>query len=60
MNLGISEGFATIDFPNLIFPFEMQVDYIRVYQHEDEYNIGCDPAGYPTTKYIEKCVTLRD
>jgi len=27
---------------------------VRVYQPEDNINIGCDPEDYPTTDYINK------
>ena len=43
MNLGLSLNFGAIDFDNLVFPTKMLVDYIRVYQHPDRLNIGCDP-----------------
>lgn len=36
----------------MLFPGEMKVDYVRVYQRKDEINIGCDPKDYPTAKYI--------
>jgi len=52
MNLGLSLNFGPIDFDNLVFPTKMVVDYIRVYQHPDRINIGCDPPGYPTNNYI--------
>jgi hypothetical protein len=32
----------------------MRVDYIRVYQPEDEVNVGCDPKDFPTAAYINK------
>ncbi|PPQ86654.1 LOW QUALITY PROTEIN: hypothetical protein CVT25_006838 [Psilocybe cyanescens] len=51
-NLGISEGFGIVD-PNLKLPAIMKVDYIRVYQRKDSINVGCDPEGFPTAKYIE-------
>ena len=37
----------------MIFPGEMLVDYVRVYQRKDAINIGCDPKDYPTKKYID-------
>jgi hypothetical protein len=36
----------------MLFPGEMKVDYVRVYQRKNEINIGCDPKEYPTAKYI--------
>ncbi|KAH9476791.1 Beta-glucan synthesis-associated protein KRE6 [Psilocybe cubensis] len=52
-NLGLSLGFGTVDFDNLIFPATMSIDYIRVYQPADSLNVGCDPKDFPTAKYIE-------
>lgn len=56
MNLGISENFGAVDYEGLapLFPFEMLVDYIRVYQDPKAINIGCDPPGYPTQDYIKQ------
>ncbi|KAF8903274.1 beta-glucan synthesis-associated protein KRE6 [Gymnopilus junonius] len=51
-NLGMSQGFGTIDFENLTFPSTMQIDYIRIYQRKDSINVGCDPHDYPTAAYI--------
>jgi len=34
------------------FPATMHVDYVRMYQHPNETNIGCDPPDYPTAAYI--------
>lgn len=36
----------------------MSVDYIRVYQHKDAINVGCDPPDFPTEAYINKCVRI--
>lgn len=58
MNLGLSLNFGLIDFDNLVFPTKMLVDYIRVYQHPDRINLGCDPPGYPTNNYINACVVF--
>ncbi|KIJ39366.1 glycoside hydrolase family 16 protein [Sphaerobolus stellatus SS14] len=52
MNLGISENFGFVDFANLVFPTEMRVDWVRVYQPKGKTNIGCDPPDYPTQAYI--------
>ena len=38
----------------MIFPAEMRVDYVRVYQRTGETNIGCSPADYPTKEYIDR------
>ncbi|PVF94156.1 beta-glucan synthesis-associated protein [Serendipita vermifera] len=52
-NLGISQGFSgAIDFDLLTLPAYMKVDWIRVYQYEDDMNVGCDPPNYPTSNYI--------
>ncbi|BGP57188.1 hypothetical protein JCM8202v2_004828 [Rhodotorula sphaerocarpa] len=53
LNLGISTSFQQFKASNLDFPAEMLIDYVRVYQREGEENLGCDPPGYPTSKYIE-------
>jgi hypothetical protein len=55
-NLGFSPNFGYIDFDNLQLPATMSIDYIRVYQPKGAVNIGCDPADFPTTKYIETYV----
>lgn len=36
----------------MVFPAEMLIDYVRVYQRDGETNIGCNPPDYPTTDYI--------
>lgn len=54
LNLGISKNWAYIDFPSIEFPVEMEVDYVRIYQPEDQINLTCDPPDYPTVDYIEK------
>ncbi|PBK89582.1 glycoside hydrolase family 16 protein [Armillaria gallica] len=52
-NLGISYNFGVVDTDHLTFPAAMSVDYIRVYQDPDNFNIGCDPADFPTAAYIK-------
>lgn len=54
INLGISKNFGDVDFEHLTFPTTMKVDYVRVYQHPDNINIGCDPEEFPTEAYINK------
>jgi beta-glucanase (GH16 family) len=54
MNLGMSTNFGPVDLEHLPFPAHMRVDYIRVYQPEDEINLGCDPKDFPTAQYINK------
>ncbi|KXN90601.1 Beta-glucan synthesis-associated protein KRE6 [Leucoagaricus sp. SymC.cos] len=56
MNLGMSTNFGPVDLANLPFPAHMRVDYIRVYQPEDEINIGCNPKDFPTTDYINQYI----
>ncbi|GAA5891181.1 hypothetical protein JCM8208_002530 [Rhodotorula glutinis] len=52
LNLGISDGFQTINFDELEFPGVMKIDHVRVYQREGSVNLGCDPKAYPTADYI--------
>ncbi|PKI84848.1 hypothetical protein MVES_001058 [Malassezia vespertilionis] len=56
LNLGISENFGNIQWDKIItgFPFEMAIDYVRVYQDPDAIDIGCDTPEYPSKDYIEK------
>ncbi|PWN50880.1 concanavalin A-like lectin/glucanase, partial [Violaceomyces palustris] len=54
LNLGISSSFTYVNWRRLQFPATMLVDYVRVWQDENNVNIGCDPPGFPTAKYIEK------
>ncbi|KAF7360596.1 GH16 domain-containing protein [Mycena venus] len=51
-NLGISHAFGFVDFEHIVFPSIMRLDYVRVYQHPDKINIGCDPPDKPTSAYI--------
>lgn len=55
-NLGISQNFATPNWDKLAkyWPAVMSVDYVRVYQREDQYNVGCDPPDYPTQDFINR------
>ncbi|KAJ7087387.1 beta-glucan synthesis-associated [Mycena crocata] len=54
LNLGISNNWQKIDLTSMVFPAEMLVDYVRVYQRDGETNIGCNPSDFPTTDYIDK------
>ena len=56
MNFGMSNGFAALNMTGLsrLMPATMQVDYIRIYQHEGEMSVTCDPPGYETTEYIAR------
>ncbi|RLV95946.1 Beta-glucan synthesis-associated protein SKN1 [Spathaspora sp. JA1] len=58
MNLGISNSWAYINWPSLVFPSTMRIDYVRVYQPENQVNMGCDPDGYPTSDYIEQHLNI--
>ncbi|KAF8194222.1 beta-glucan synthesis-associated protein [Pholiota molesta] len=55
LNLGMAIDFQPPDFKHLVFPAEMLVDYVRVYQRRGIKNgVGCNPPNYPTTDYINK------
>ncbi|ODV79226.1 glycoside hydrolase family 16 protein [Suhomyces tanzawaensis NRRL Y-17324] len=58
MNLGISNNWAYIDWPALIFPATMRVDYVRVYQPPGQTKVGCDPDDYPTYNYIQEHLNI--
>ena len=58
MNLGISNSWAYIDWPSLMFPSTMRIDYVRVYQPPDAINVGCDPDDYPTYDYIQNHLNI--
>ncbi|KAF8140892.1 glycoside hydrolase family 16 protein [Mycena galopus ATCC 62051] len=51
-NLGMSTAFGYVDLEHLTFPATMRIDWVRVYQHPDSINIGCDPPDFPTQAYI--------
>ncbi|KAF2131119.1 glycoside hydrolase family 16 protein [Dothidotthia symphoricarpi CBS 119687] len=56
-NFGMSNSFAAIDhdtIDNTLLPATMRIDYIRIYQPEDNQIMTCDPENYPTTEYIKK------
>lgn len=53
LNLGISNSWSEIRWPQLTFPTVMHVDYVRIYQKPGQEMITCDPPGYPTTEYIK-------
>ncbi|KAK7054157.1 beta-glucan synthesis-associated protein-domain-containing protein [Favolaschia claudopus] len=52
LNLGISRNWQTIEPSTMVFPAEMLIDYVRVYQRDGETNVGCNPPDYPTEDYI--------
>ncbi|USP80931.1 glycoside hydrolase family 16 protein [Curvularia clavata] len=55
-NFGMSNSFAAIQWEEIKkdLPATMRIDYIRIYQPEDNQIVTCDPDGYPTTDYIKK------
>ncbi|CAO2651172.1 Nn.00g094690.m01.CDS01 [Neocucurbitaria sp. VM-36] len=55
-NFGMSNSFAAINLADIQkdLPAVMRIDYIRIYQPEDDQIVTCDPDGYPTTDYIDK------
>lgn len=58
LNLGISTAWVYIDWPSLVWPSTMRIDYVRIYQPPRSINLGCDPPGYPTYDYIQKHLDL--
>jgi hypothetical protein len=46
-----SQGMKNCD----MFPAEMEIDYIRVYQNKQDlkHTLGCSPPKYPTAAYIQ-------
>ncbi|KAJ7830201.1 glycoside hydrolase family 16 protein [Mycena leptocephala] len=54
-NLGISPSFRGQDFQHMVFPAEMLIDFVRVYQLPGVQNgLTCDPPKYPTSDYINQ------
>ncbi|KAF8215119.1 glycoside hydrolase family 16 protein [Mycena galopus ATCC 62051] len=54
-NLGMSLSFQGQDFAHMVFPAEMFIDYVRVYQLPSVKNgLTCDPPNYPTANYINE------
>lgn len=53
MNLGISNNWAYIDWQMIFFPVTFSIDYVRLYQPEDQISLTCDPEDYPTYDYIQ-------
>ncbi|KAJ7863864.1 glycoside hydrolase family 16 protein [Mycena leptocephala] len=54
-NLGISPSFQGQDFQHMVFPAEMLIDFVRVYQLPGVQNgLTCDPPKYPTSDYINQ------
>ncbi|KAF2141402.1 glycoside hydrolase family 16 protein [Aplosporella prunicola CBS 121167] len=55
INFGMSDSFSAINLTGITstLPATMRLDYIRIYQDEDNPIMTCDPPGYPTTGYIK-------
>ncbi|KAF7289684.1 GH16 domain-containing protein [Mycena chlorophos] len=54
-NLGISPSFQVPDFATLVFPAQLLIDYVRVYQLPGTQNgVTCDPPTRPTEEYINQ------
>lgn len=55
LNFGMSDSFSSINLTGIstLLPATMRVDYIRIYQDDDNPIMTCDPPGYPTTSYIK-------
>ncbi|KAJ7790537.1 glycoside hydrolase family 16 protein [Mycena olivaceomarginata] len=54
-NLGISPSFQAQDFKHMVFPAEMFIDYVRVYQRPGvKDGLTCNPPNYPTADYINR------
>ena len=58
INLGILLDPRVIDFEHLTSLTVMSVDYVKMYQNPDNANTRCNPNGFPTQAYINKCVSL--
>ena len=58
LNFGMSPDFQPQDYKHLVFPSQMFVDYVRIYQREGVTNgMTCDPPNRPTANYINQYVT---
>ncbi|KAK6459931.1 beta-glucan synthesis-associated, partial [Scheffersomyces coipomensis] len=58
VNFGMSNSWAYIDWPSLVFPATFSIDYVRVYQPANATNVGCDPIDYPTYDYIQQHLNI--
>jgi hypothetical protein len=52
--MSFAANWQTIDTSTMIFPGEMLVDYVRVYQRKGQTNVGCSPKDFPTEDYINR------
>ncbi len=51
----MADSFQNPDFKHLVFPAQMFIDYVRVYQRRGiKDGVGCNPSNRPTTDYINK------
>ncbi|KAF7352482.1 hypothetical protein MVEN_01213100 [Mycena venus] len=56
LNLGISNNWQNIDLTSMVFPAEMLVDYVRVYQRDGGDERWVQPTGLPDDGlYTEPC-----
>ncbi|KJA24050.1 glycoside hydrolase family 16 protein [Hypholoma sublateritium FD-334 SS-4] len=59
LNLAMAESFQAPDFKHLVFPAQMFIDYVRVYQRRGiKDGVGCNPPNRPTTDYINNHMAL--
>ena len=59
--VGIFDGYFRQDPAKpLQFPGQMKVDYVRVYQNQENPSHSCDPPTHPTADYIRAHPTWYD
>lgn len=58
LNLGISNSWVYIDWPSLVWPSHLRIDYVRIYQPRNALSITCDPPDYPTYDYIQNHIDV--
>ena len=58
MTTSATENWQTIELSTMAFPAEILVEYVRVYQHKGQTNIGCDPPSFPTARIILICIAV--
>ncbi|GAA5969770.1 hypothetical protein JCM21900_004194 [Sporobolomyces salmonicolor] len=57
LNLAISTKFQYPEWGKLTFPATLRIASVRVWQKGNR-NVGCDPAAYPTSQYINNHLDL--
>ncbi|KAK7048799.1 beta-glucan synthesis-associated [Favolaschia claudopus] len=58
LNLGISPSFQGQDYAHTVFPADMFIDYVRVYQLPDvKDGLTCNPPTHPTADYINQHIS---